>query len=268
MIEVKYGEHFEVADIAGNTIHEAREKFKAEFEIPGKARAKLNGKTIKSGLEEKVVLNDDDNLTFAVVRSRVPFLVGAVLLALAVTGGVFAYGFINATTTLMASVYESNFADVSVNTTGVNAMNAIGWKAWGYYKGSIPGGYDIFNVVPGDNYTGDLAVTVALGNADALVKIYRMLSLQLQMVYSDNTSEVVDINESSDNGTGDAEDWVVLSLDNGSVTMFPQGTSGARAMSVRIKRGFYITQIHPYYPPGWPSDASASPELFCEVAQR
>ena len=46
------------------------------------------------------VLNDDDKLTFAKSRSTGVYLIGALLLALAITGGVFAAGFINATTTL------------------------------------------------------------------------------------------------------------------------------------------------------------------------
>jgi len=260
MIEIKYGEHFEVADIAGNTVHEARDKFKAEFEIPDKAKAKLNGKIVKAKMESKVVLNDDDNLTFAIVRSRMPFLIGAILLALAVTGGVFAYVFINATATIGISIYESNFADVTAN----DSFPADTFQTWGYYKGSIPTG-TLFNIIPGQNYTNDLAVTVSLGNSDSLVKIYRMLSLQLCMTYMTDNS-TVDINE--DNTANDSTDWVVLSLDNGSVTMFPKGTANATAMTVRVKRGFYITQIHPFT--GWPSpaDTYASPQLFCEVAQR
>ena len=270
MIEIKYGEHFEVVDVAGNTIHEARDKFKAEFEIPDKARAKLNGKTIKSSLEPKIVLNDDDSLSFAVVRSRVPYLVGAILLALAITGGVFAFGFINAATTLTAVTYNSNFADVSVNTTG---LGTISWNAWGYYKGSIDAtvydttylvnsfnGTPIFNIDTWDShYPGDLVVTVSLGNADQLVKRYRALSLQLCMLNSQN--QTMDINQ--ENGSDNATDWVMLTLDNGAVSMFPSGTPNGDNMTVRIKKGFYITQV---FPGTWQGDAS--PELFCEVAQR
>ena len=100
MVEIKYGDQFEVTDLAGQTVSEAREQFKAEFGIPDKAKAKLNGSKVKSSAEIDTVLNDDDKLTFAVSRSRMPYLVGALLLALAVTGGVFAFGFINATTTI------------------------------------------------------------------------------------------------------------------------------------------------------------------------
>ena len=131
MIEIRYGEQYEVTDLAGQTVGEAREQFKSEFGIPDKAKARLNGSKIKSGAEIDTVLNDDDKLTFAVTRSKAPYLVGALLLALAVTGGVFAFGFINATTTLTATTVNSNFADVTVNTTGVAALT---WNAFGFFK--------------------------------------------------------------------------------------------------------------------------------------
>jgi hypothetical protein len=258
MVEIKYGEQIEVTDLAGQTISEAREQFKAEFGIPDKAKATLNSSKVKSGAEIDTVLNDDDKLSFAVAKSRVPYLVGAMLLALAITGGVFAYGFINATTTIHATAIESNFADVVAN----NTFATPAFTTWGFYKGSIGSGY-LFNVTPGTSYTGDLAVTVSLGNADQLAKNYRAFALQLDMIYSANAT-VVDINESTDNGSGDTEDWVMLTLDNGSVTMFPQGTASAAQMTVRVKRGFYITQVHPFG--GW--QGSSEPEIFCEVAQR
>jgi hypothetical protein len=259
MVEIRYGDQFEVSDLAGQTVSEAREQFKADFGIPDKAKAKLNGSKVKSGAELDTVLNDDDKVTFAVSRSRMPYLIGALLLALAVTGGVFAFGFVNSTTTINATVYESNFADVSVN----NSFASPAFNSWGFFKGTIPAG-SLFNVTPGTNYTGDLSVTVSLGNADALSQDYRALSLQLAMVYTQNGS-YVDVNESTNNGSGDSNsDWVMLTLDNGSVTMFPQGTATGAQMTVLVKRGFYITHVHPNG--NW--QGSASPEIFCEVAQR
>ena len=173
---------------------------------------------------------------------------------MAVTGGIFAFGFINATTTLNATTVNSNFADVTVNTTGIAACT---WSAFGFFKGSIPGPNSIFNVTPAVGYTGDLVTTVTLGNADQLVKRYRVLSLQLEMVDA-TTNVTLDINES---GAADANDWVMLTLDNGSVSLF---TNGGQSMAVRVKKGFYITHVFPFA--GW--TGSASPELFCEVAQR
>jgi hypothetical protein len=260
MVEIRYRDQFEVSELAGQTISEAREQFKAEFDIPNKAQAKLNGSKVKTGAEIDTVLTDDDKLTFVTARGKGAYLVGALLLALAITGGVFAAGFINASTTLNATTFSSNFADVSVNTTGVASLT---WSAWGFYKGSIAtsaNGTPIFNIdTLTSGYTGDLVVTVSLGNADQLVKRYRALSLQLAMY--DASGTMMDINES---GAADSNDWVMLTLDNGSASMFPSGS--ANVTTVRVKKGFFITHVVPFG--GWPSDSSASPDLFCEVAQR
>ncbi len=258
MVEIRYGDQYEVTDLAGQTVCEAREQFKSEFGIPDKAKAKLNGSKVKSSAELDTVLNDDDKLTFAVSKGKGAYLVGALLLALAVTGGVFAFGFINDVTTINAAVSQSNFADV------YDVSTVPGWNAFGFFKGDIQPG-DLFLIDPADGYTGDLVVTVAFGNASDLAKDYRVLSLQLQMAYTNNSS-IIDINESTDNGTGSATtDWVMLTLDNGSVSMFPQGTSNSANMTVRVKKGFYITHVHPNQGFG---AGNEDPEIFCEVAQR
>jgi hypothetical protein len=266
MVEIRYGDQYEVADLAGMTVEEAREQFRAELGIPDRAAAKLNGSKVKGSAELDTVLNDDDNLAFAVTKRNLgAYLVGALLLALALTGGVFAVGFINGSATLTgATISNSNFADVSVNTTG---FTAISWSGYGFFKGSVnstyPGhsanGTPVFNIdTKTSGYTGDLVVSVTLGNADQLAKVYRLLALKLAMYDSNNT--IMDINASG--GAGDANDWVMLTLDNGSVSMFPKSTGNIS--TVRVKSGFYLTHVFPFG--GW--QGSAKPELFCEVAQR
>jgi hypothetical protein len=264
MVEIKFGEYSEIADLAGCTVSEARAQFSREFGIPEKAGAKLNGSKVKGNLEEDVVLNDDDKLTFAVSRGKGAYLVGALLLALAVTGGVFAYGFVNASTTLAgASISDTNFADVSTNSTGVGDVS---WSGYGFFKGAISSSYPdhssngtpIFNIdCASSGYTGDLVVTVSLGNADQLAKVYRVMALKLSMASPDGS--IIDINES---GTADANDWVMLTLNNGEVSMFPEGA--ANVSTVRVKSGFYITHV---FSGGWAA-GSKTPDLFCEVAQR
>jgi molybdopterin converting factor small subunit len=259
MVEIRHGEHFEIADLAGLTISEARAKFQDEFGIPDKAVAKLNGTKVKRSVEADTVINDDDTLAFAVVRSRVPYLVGAVLLALGITGGVFAAGFINATVVLNPSgTLTYNFAEVTANQT---AASALTWNAWGYYKGSINSSDNpIFTVdTATSNYTGDFVVSVTLGNAGDLAKCYRVLGLKLGLKNSAGT--LVDINE--DNITSASTDWVMLTLDNGSVSMFPKGA--VDTYTVCVLKGFYITHARPFA--GWGS-ADPSPLMFCEVAQR
>ena len=261
MVEIRYGDQYEVADIAGQTVSEAREQFRDEFGIPDKARAKVNGKKVRGSSELDVVLNDDDKVSFVVAKNRAPFMVGALLLALAISGGVFATGFINATATLTGTVKNYDFASVSVNTTGISALS---WTGYGSFKGSIPitttNGTPIFNIdTLSSGYTGDLVVTVSLGNADQLAEVYRVLALKL--TFNTPNGAVADINES---GAADANDWVLLTLDNGSVSMFPKGAASNNVCTVRVASGFYITNIKPLGGFG----GSASPNLFCEVAQR
>jgi hypothetical protein len=253
MIEVKYRNHFELADMAGRTIDEVRAHFKGEFGIPDKAVAKLNGKKINSRMESEITLSSDDRLVFAAKSNRSAYMVCALLGALAVTGSAFAYGFINNTTSLNASISNSNYADVTTNASASN----ITWSAFGNFKGSIDGPNGLFNVEPAANYNGDLVVTVTLGNADLLAKDYRVLALKLDMI--DSAGNVIDINES---GTANSADWVMLTLDNGAVSMFPRAVTSN--MTVRVVSGFYITHVNP----NGGFTGSASPDLFCEVAQR
>lgn len=204
------------------------------------------------------------------------YFVGALLLALALTGGVFAYGFVNASTSLNTAVeLKNNIADVSANSSGTGA---ISWPVYGFYKGAVASTYSIpnlpsnathsnngtpiFNVGTKDSgYEGDLVVSVTLGNADTMAKVYRIFALKLAMETSNNIT--IDINE--DNQADGPTDWVMLTLDNGSVSMFPKGIATGDNMTVRVMSGFYITQVRPFL--GW-GTADGSPDLFCEVAQR
>jgi len=258
MVEIRYGDQYEIADLAGQTITEARERFQAGFGIPDKARAHLNGSKVRGGAEFDTVLNDDDRLSFTVAKSKGAYLVGALLLALALTGGVFAFGFINATTSLSGSIVESNFADVYVSPEA----STLTWSGYGFYKGAIDAGTDgtgLFDIAPYTSYTGDLVVSVSIANADQLAKRYRVFALKLDLINAtDGTT--IDINE--DNVADPNADWVLLTLNNGTVDMFPDGS--VDNMTIRVKNGFYITHIRPFG--GW--EGSASPDLICEIAQR
>jgi len=255
MVEIKYGDNYENTELAGRTISEARKLFSGELGIPGKANAKLNGKKIKGNLETDTYLCDEDRLTFAEPKGKGLFLVAAMLMALAATGGVFAFGWVNATTQLGASVVEEDFASVSENTEGT-----FGWSGYGFFKGqtnTTP--QPIFNIdTVASGYTGDLVVTVSIANAGELTKVYRVLGLQLQMVYPNGG--IVDINGDSDNN--EATDVALLTLRNGSVDMFYGGT--ANVCTVKVKSGFFITNIKGQ---GWGA-YSDDPVLYCEVAQR
>jgi hypothetical protein len=246
MVEIRYRDQFEVSELAGQTIKEAREQFKAEFGIPDKAQVKLNGVKVKANAEFDTVLNDDDKLTFAVARGRGAYLVGALLLALAITGGIFASGFINASLTLTVT-QNGNFADVAAATNGTMA----GWTTFGFYKGTLAGG-NIFTVTPAAGYPGDLVTTVTIANAADLAKVYRVLSFTLEMI--DTTT-----NASLDVSAGAGQNFAMLTLDNGQASMWT--SAGTHTMNVHVKSGFYIT--HPFM-----AGHNGSPLLFAEVAQR
>jgi molybdopterin converting factor small subunit len=248
MVEIRYRDQFEVSELAGQTVAEAREQFKAEFGIPNKAQVKLNGVKVKSSAERDTVLNDDDKLTFAVSRGRGAYLVGALLLALAITGGIFASGFINASLTLSVT-QNGNFANVAASTNGTMPS----WTTFGFFKGSLIGG-NIFDVTPAGGYSGDLVTTITIANAADLAKVYRVLSFTLEMV--DTTT-----NASLDVSAGALQYYAMLTLDNGQASMWT--AAGAHALKVRVKSGFYIT--HPF---AGLANSFASPLLFAEVAQR
>jgi len=256
MVEIRYGDYNEAADLAGQSVAEARQQFRGELGIPEKATVRVNGRKVNSKLEGETCLNDDDRLTFARARGKGILMVGALLLTLAATGGIFAFGWINATTTLAVTAATSDFAAVTANTS-----DPLTWTPYGFFKGSISGPKPIFDVdTSTSGYTGDLVVTVSLANADELVKCYRVLALKIELVASSDNS-TIDINESG--GSGDADDYSLLTLGNGEVNLFPDGSAGA--MTVRVLSGFYITHI--YKAANW-SGNYEDPVLFAEVAQR
>ena len=249
MVEIRYGEQYEVADLAGQTISEAREQFRAEFGIPDKARAKLNGSKVKDGTEPDMVLNDDDKLSFTeAARGKGIYLVGALLLALAVTGGIFAYTATTDTITLDLGA-SGEFATVAANQTWNNT-----WSVFGHYKGKVATG-TIFQISPSENYTGDLSATVMFANAHEMVSAYKVVMLEL-IVYADS------------DGNGNSPDTAVvvtdgsqyLSMDKGSVT-FDVTNNGTAPFHVYIKDGFYITHH------SWGANKEDL-KLLCDVAQK
>jgi len=258
MIEIRYGNQHTMADLAGMTVGEAREELRAEFGIPDKAVATLNGGKVKRHAEMSTELNDEDTLSFAVARSRMPFLVGAMLLALALTGGVFAFGFTNGSATLGSAAATNDFALITVNST-----TPVTWNPYGSFKGSITtsvNGTAIFNVdTATSSYSGDLAVTVSLTNADTLVKCYRVLAFKLAMY--DQTNTLLDINGDS---VANSNDYVLLTMDNGAVTMYPNGSVGVK--TVRVMSGYYISNL--FKAANWATPSAYQPLLFCEVHQR
>ncbi len=252
MVEIRYSDYYEVSDLAGQSVAEARECFKSEFGIPGKARAKVNGKKIRENAEADVMLGDDDKLAFAEERGKAVFLVGALLLALAVTGSVFAYGYVTMSTTLAISSATSDFASITENITNRPTV-----KAYGLFKGTIGAG-NLYNIdTTGSQYDGDIVATVSIANGDKLVKVYRVMAIFIEV--RDSVGSIVDINADSVN---DTKDVALLTLSNGSVDLYIDGA--VDTFHVNIKSGFYVSQI---YSSNWASGAT-SPILYMDIAQR
>ncbi len=240
MVEIRYGEHYEMADLTGKSVAQAREQYKQEFDIPDKTQAKLNGKGIRQKHEPKTALSHNDSLTFARKSRKGLFFIGAILLALAITGGVFAYG----ATTATVGLTVTGTSDFAVVTPGAGAS----WTAFGSFKGQVGTG-DLFTITPTAGWTGDMSVVLTLTNAYKLVEAYRILVLEIQ-VYDDGTSNPA---------TGATTEYLTLSKGDIDI-QFSLGTGPT--YTVKLTDGFYITHRS-----GWGA-AADDPSIYCQVLQR
>jgi hypothetical protein len=200
------------------------------------------------------MLKDKDTLVFKSSSGhRMAYLVGALLLAMAISGGVFAYGFTNASVTLTATSSTYNFADVSANTSSTPS-----WTFRGMEKGHTGSGslFDIDTLSSG--YPGDLSVTVVMANVDQLVSVYRNLLLALEV--RDSTDTRVDING---DGLVDDSDVILLTLQNGSVTFNIEQTTASRYTVMLSKGSFICNPARSTW-----TVADGAPQLYCELAQR
>jgi len=253
MTEISYGTRHETADLANRSVREARKLFSDEMGIPGNATARLNGRKIKGSLEAETLLGDCDTLSFTRPAGKGAFLIGALLLSLVITGGIFAYTYTNASTTLNVVAGGGDFAAISVNNTSTPS-----WTPFGSFQGSTGGGtlFDVDTATSG--YTGDLTITVSIANGDSLVEAYRVLSLFIEM--RDSSNNLVDINGDGANNTAD---FALLTMRNGSVELYVTQTS-VDSYTVRLKNGFYVSNT--WGAGGWAG--SEAPVLYAEVAQR
>jgi len=254
MTELSYQDHTEEADLAGLTVAEVREMYQREGGLPSQTTARLNGRKLDKAGEAATVLDDDDSLAFKPAgKSRKVYLVGALFLALAVTGGIFAYGFSSGTVTLGASVTAANFAEVTANTSSPPDWGASGLQLGATGNGTL---FDVSTAASG--YTGDLVVSVSLGNTGELSNIYRVLNMSLEV--RDSAGNIMDING---DGTADSNDFAVLTLQNGSVDL-PITQSAADFYTIMLRNGSFKCTLTGS---SWNS-ADNTPMLFCEVSQR
>ena len=255
MVEIRYGESSEQADIAGMSVAEARERYGITFDIPDRAKAYVNGKPIKGDKESYLKLCDCDELTFK-AGTKVPVLLIAMLAALAATGGAFAYTFFTATTTIGVTAGGADFANVSVN------MTVPTWSVCGYSTGAVNTG-DLFTIdTTPCSYTGDFIATVYLSNAEQLTKVYRIMVLKIEIW--DNAGGQVDINGDGVVNAAGHEDYALLTLRNGATDLFVTQPAPPSSYNVKLAGGFYRTHI---WGTGWTAGYQA-PQLLIELAQR
>ncbi len=242
MVEIRYGENYEMTDLAGKSVAQAREQYKQEFGIPDKAQARLNDKGIGKKHEPKTALGDNDSLTFAEKSRKGLFFIGAILLALAITGGVFAYG--QTTTTMGLTLTDpGDFASVAADPSPPT------WNVWGSYKGKVVAG-DLFVITPDLAWTGDMSVIVTLTNAHDLIEAYKMLVFEIE-VWDDVAVA---------KAAGSTTEY--LTLGQGDIAIdFTQGAP-AGTYTVKIISGFYIS-----HKGGW-TQHKEDPNILCQVLQR
>ncbi len=248
MVEIRCGEYSERADLTGKNVAEAREQYKSEFEIPDRAQAILNDKALKRKAEDKVRLRDNDELSFEErERSRKPIFVSALLLALAISGGLFAYTGTTTSVSIGVTAATSDFANVTSNLSG-----SVTYQPFGRYRGNIPAG-NLFDVTPAADYNGDLEVTVYLANPDELTQNYRFWLMRIDLQNGSGTR--VD-------AQGESQ---VLSLDNGRASFYWPSSNYTAGTPYYIESagGSYIGL--PWVGSGW-SD-TFDPLLFVEVTQ-
>jgi hypothetical protein len=178
------------------------------------------------------------------------YLVIALAVSLTVTGGMFAYAFTTATSSLSVSGSDTDFCSITSNVT-VPQFSPLG-----SYRGKINEGA-IFTFTPDSNYTGDIAINVYLDNAYDIGYKYGMFMLTMDIVDpSDNTSKSID---------GRAR---VLSLNNGVVTLVTTSTNitYGNAYNIRVSGGSFRT-----FPGAYlsyvTSQGSWIPSLTAEVVQ-
>ena len=176
MVEISYGEHYELAELAGKSVAEAREQYTPEFEIPDRAQAILNDKPLKKKLEAEIRLEDSDMLSFEEKSRRGLVVLGAFLLTLLVTGGLFAYTYTVATITITTLEAPADFASVTANAS----TDDLDYQLLGSVNGQL-GSQDLFAITGDSEYSGDVEVIVSLANADELVQEYRFWMMRVEL---------------------------------------------------------------------------------------
>jgi len=148
------------------------------------------------------------------------YFVTALLLALAVTGGLFAYAYTTTTAALDVTGGSGDYAQITAN------MTVPEYKVFGCYRGKIEAG-TLFNVTPTTDYPGDVEVNVYLDNADELSRNYGLFLLRVTLVdSSDNPQDIEGIAKP-------------LTLHNGVVSFVADNLSAGTTYYIKTTGGVY-----------------------------
>ena len=174
------------------------------------------------------------------------FLLGALALALVITGGIFAGAWFMHTGQDSPTL-EADFADVTVDATKIGTLlpDPISGGTWG----NVTAQSAIFTITPDaagtGNYTGDLRVTLYLADAGELSQSFQHLNIEVTC--SDTT------------GGGAAQQ--LLGLDNAKVAFPVSGYSAGASITISTIGGSY----HAY---DTIEAFSGDLTLYCEVSPR
>ncbi len=170
-------------------------------------------------------------------------IVIALLAALLVTSGVFAYAFTTATATIGVSTPTSDFATVTAGSVTAPTV-------FGKFTGTWPTD-DLYTITPDASYTGDLVITVYLTNAGELIRYYQHLNMKLEFM-------------DSANATADEQGEVqVINMQNSQVLFTWANGTGTGPYTVKITGGSF--RIHPFKSL---TGGSYQPQLWAEITQR
>jgi len=116
-------------------------------------------------------------------------------------------------------------------------------------SGDVPTG-DLFEIIPHNEYSGELTIKVYLADTGNLTKAYQSLNMEL---YLEGSVEA-----------GETPNYRLLTLDNGSASFTLLGGGGSHTLSVIGGDYVIVSDNSSAWDEGW----SVTPELYCEATQR
>ena len=255
LVEVIYHENHEIVDLAGMTVAWARELYEEEWEIPARARIKLNDRSVKKSAESRLTLFDGDKITFYTRRRALIPVLLALLISLGATSAVFAY--VTATTTITPSSAPSDYAMVQPYT-GVGSFSP--GFILGRHKGSVGSG-TVFEIKRDPAYTGYLKIHVYLTNVDKLVNCFQFIGLKLQLRDATGGAGNVIDQQSIDLAATSGQDYQLLTMETAVITFELHSTTSPAY--IYLASGSYSSA-----PWGWLTGCSSlDSDLYCEVVQ-